>query len=140
LKAQIPVINLSGEFWIKQSNNIRIMTNVQWGCTTFHIDERFNDRRFPRFVVLNDEPTQTLELDKETKAILLEKIRPGVQIINELAPYAGHLITVEDVKDRIGIRAGNYSKRGWAREELFYVEEEGRIVGDIAWEFKDFTP
>jgi len=45
-----------------------------------------------------------------------------------------------DAKDRIGIRAGaRYSKRGWAREELFYVEEEGRIVGDIAWEFKDFT-
>jgi len=136
---RIPVVNLSGEFWIKQVNNIEITTNVNWGITTFHIDERFNDRRFPRFVVLNDEPTQTLELDEETKATLLEKIRPGVQIIDELAPYAGHLITVEDGKDRIGIRAGNYSKRGWAREELFYVEEEGRIIGDIAWEFKDFT-
>jgi len=138
-RRRIPVVNLSGEFWIKQSNNIRIMTNVRWGSTTFHIDEKFNDTRLPRFVVLNDEPTQTLELDKETKAILLEKIRPGVQIIEELALYAGHLITVEDANDRIGIRAGNYSKRGWAREELFYVEEEGRIIGDIAWEFEDFT-
>jgi len=138
-KHRIPVVNLSGEFWIKRTNNIAITTNVHWGGTTFHIDERFNHRRFPRFVVLNDEPSQTLDLDKETKAILLEKIRPGVQIINELAPYAGHLITVEDAKDRIGIRAGNYSKRGWAREELFYVEEEGRIIGDIAWAFKDFT-
>jgi len=136
---QIPVVNLSGEFWINKINNIRITTNVSWGNTTFHIDERFNHKQFPRFVVLNDEPTKTIELDKETKAILLEKIRPGVQIINELAPYAGHLITVEDAKDRIGIRAGNYSKRGWAREELFYVEEEGRIIGDIAWAFKDFT-
>jgi len=136
---RIPVINLSGEFWIKQVNNIKIKTNVHWGNTTFHIDEKFNHRRFPRFVVLNDEPTQTLKLDKETKATLLKKIRPGVQIINELAPYAGHLITVEDAKDRIGIRAGNYSKRGWAREELFYVEEEGRIIGDIAWTFKNFT-
>ena len=136
---RIPVINLSGEFWIKQVNNIKIKTNVHWGNTTFHIDERFNHRRFPRFVVINDEPTKTLKLDKETKAILLKKIRPGVQIINELAPYAGHLINVEDAKDRIGIRAGNYSKRGWAREELFYVEEEGRIIGDIAWTFKDFT-
>ncbi|MGD8499919.1 MAG: hypothetical protein PVJ86_04685, partial [Phycisphaerales bacterium] len=135
----IPVINLSGEFWITQSNNIEIKTNVYWGNTTFHIDERFNSRRFARFVVLNDEPTQTLRLDKEMKATLLEKIRPGVQIINELAPYAGHLITVQDTNDRIGIRAGNYSKRGWAREELFYVEEEGRIIGDIAWEFKDLT-
>ena len=138
-RRRIPVVNLSGEFWIKQVNNIKIMTNVHWGNTTFHIDEKFNHRRFPRFVVLNDEPTQTLELDKATKAVLLEKIRPGVQIIDELAPYAGHLITVEDAKDRIGIRAGNYSKRGWAREELFYVEEEGRIIGDIAWKFKDFT-
>jgi len=138
-KHGIPVINLSGEFWIKQTNNIIIRTNVHWGNTVFHIDERFNHRRFPRFVVLNDEPTRTLELDAETKAALLEKIRPGVQIIAELAPYAGHLITVEDAADRIGIRAGNYSKRGWAREELFYVEEEGRIIGDIAWAFKDFT-
>jgi len=113
----IPVVNLSGEFWIKKVNNIKITTNVSWGNTTFHIDERFNHKQFPRFVVLNDEPTKTVELDEETKAILLEKIRPGVQIINELAPYAGHLITVEDAQDRIGIRAGNYSKRGWAREE-----------------------
>jgi len=138
-KHRIPVVNLSGEFWIKQVNNIIIKTNVHWGNTTFHIDERFNHRRFPRFVVLNDEPTQTLDLDEETKAALLDKIRPGVQIIDELAPYAGHLITVQDAEDRIGIRAGNYSKRGWAREELFYVEEEGRIIGDIAWEFEDFT-
>ena len=136
---RIPVVNLSGEYWIKQSNNIQITTNVDWGSTTFHIDERYNHSRYPRFVVLNDEPTKILELDRETRAVLLEKIRPGVQIIDELAPYAGHLITVEDAKDRIGIRAGNYSKRGWAREELFYVEEEGRIIGDIAWQFKDFT-
>jgi len=136
---RIPVVNLSGEFWIKQTNNIVITTNVHWGNTVLHINERFNHRRFPRFVVLNDEPTQTLELDDEMKAALLEKLRPGVQIIDELAPYAGHLITVQDAADRIGIRAGNYSKGGWAREELFYVEEEGRIIGDIAWAFKDFS-
>lgn len=135
----IPVVNLSGEFWIAQTNNIQIKTNVHWGQTTFHIDERFNSKRYPRFVVVNDEPTRTLELDEETKAVLLKKIRPGVQIIDELAAYAGCLIDVQDADDRIGIRAGNYSKRGWAREELFYVEEEGRIVGDIAWQFKDFT-
>uniref|UniRef100_UPI004049217E hypothetical protein n=1 Tax=Daejeonella sp. TaxID=2805397 RepID=UPI004049217E len=29
--------------------------------------------------------------------------------------------------------------KGWAREDLFYVEEHGRIVGDIAWSFKDYT-
>ena len=136
---RVPIVNLTGEYWIKQTNNIPIQTNVHWGQTTIHIDEKFNSKSRHRFVVRNDLPTQKLDLDENTKAALLEKIKPGVQLIPELAPYAGHLITVEDSEDRIGIRAGNYSKRGWAREELFYVEEEGRIIGDIAWAFKNFT-
>ncbi len=138
-RRRVPIVNTAGEFWIKQTNGIRIQTNVSWGNTVFHIDERYNDMRQPRFVVVNDEPTQTLELDDETKAALLEQIRPGVQIIPELAPYAGHLVVVVDNDDRIGIRAGYEGNRGWAREELFYVEEEGRIIGDIAWQFSNFT-
>jgi hypothetical protein len=90
--------------------------------------------------VLSDEPPRDLMEEEGIKAALLEKLRPGVQLIPELAPYAGHLISVVDAEDRIGIRAGSrYSKRGWAREELFYVEEEGRIIGDIAWQFQDIT-
>ncbi len=134
----IPVVNTSGEFWIRQTNNIPIQTNVSWGNTRFHIDEEFNTQSDPRFIVLDDEPTKTLE-DEELLAALLESVRPGVQIIPELAPYANHLITVRDDEDRIGIRAGYKGNRGWAREELFYVEEEGRIIGDIAWRFEDFT-
>ncbi len=136
----LPVVQLSGEFWISHTNDIPITTNVSWGKTVFHVDERYNSKRNPRFVVMNDEPTKTLSLDEETKASLLRQIKPGVQIIPELAEYAGHLITVVDKNDRIGIRAGDsYSKSGWAREELFYVEEEGRVIGDMAWQFSDFT-
>ena len=95
----LPVVQLSGEFWISRTNDIPITTNVHWGKSVFHIDERYNSKRNPRFVVLNDEPTQTLTLDDETKASLLEQIRPGVQIIPELAAYAGHLITVVDANE-----------------------------------------
>jgi len=136
---RVPIVNLSGEFWIRQANGIPIQTNVSWGNTIFHLDERFNSTRTPRFVVLSDEPARTLELDEELKSALLDKIRPGVQIIPELADYAGHLVVVADSEDRIGIRAGYEGNRGWAREEFFYVEEEGYIIGDIAWEFRDFT-
>jgi hypothetical protein len=62
---QIPVVNPSGEFWIKETNNIPITTNVHWGKTTFHIDERFNSRRAPWFVVRNDRPSQTITLVNE---------------------------------------------------------------------------
>lgn len=136
----LPIVNLSGEFWIKNTHNIPIQTNVHWGKTVFHVDEQFNDKRSPRFVVRNDGPQQTLDFDEETKAAVLRQLKPGVQIIPELAPYAGHLVSVVDAGDRIGLRAGaNFAGQGWAREELFYVEEEGRIIGDIAWEFKNFT-
>ena len=135
----VPVINLSGEYWIKQTNDIPIRTNVSLGQTTFHIEERYNSRSNPRFVIENDRPSESLVDDAELKTALLDQVKPGTQLIHELAPYAGCLITVADEEDRIGIRAGNYSKSGWAREEFFYVEEEGRIIGDIAWSFKDFT-
>ncbi|MFC1526155.1 hypothetical protein ACFL6X_05015 [Candidatus Latescibacterota bacterium] len=138
-RRRIPVIQRSGEFWIKQTNSIPIQTSVDWGQATFHIDERYNTKQHFRFVVHNDRPTEELPLDGELKAALLAQIRPGVQLIPELAPYAGCLVSVVDEGDRIGIRAGNYHQRGWAREELLYVEEEGRIIGDIAWEFGDLT-
>ncbi len=136
---RVPIVNLSGEFWLRQANDIPIQTNVSWGNTIFHLDERFNSIRTPRFVVLSDEPARTLELSEELKSALLDKIRPGVQVIPELADYAGHLVIVADSEDRIGLRAGYEGNRGWAREEFFYVEEEGYIIGDIAWEFRDFT-
>lgn len=138
-RKNIPVVNLSGEFWIKDTHSIPITTSVHWGKTVFHIDERFARKNAPRFSVQNDSPRQKVEFSGEEKASFLTKLKPGVQIISELAPYAGCLISVADNNDRIGIRAGRYSKAGWAREELFYVEEEGRIIGDIAWGFNDYT-
>ncbi len=136
---RVPVVNLTGEFWIRETNGIPIRTSVKWGQTRFHIDEEFNSQSVPRFSVQNDEPTVALELTDEFKAALLQRIRPGVQIIPELAQYAGHLVSVRDDNDRIGLRAGYEGNRGWAREELFYVEQEGRIIGDIAFAFSDIT-
>lgn len=135
----VPIVNRAGEYWIKQTHDIPIATDVHWGKTTFHIDEKHNAKTKPRFIVRNDEAEKDLTRDDAIKAALLKQLKPGVQLIPELAPYAGHLITVADSRDRIGIRAGNYSKAGWAREEFFYVEEEGRVIGDIAWAFKNFT-
>ena len=135
----IPVVNTAGEFWIIKTNRIPIRTNVQWGKTVLHIDERQNTRRDPRFVVENDEKAKALTTDEKVRKALIEKLKPGAQIIPELAPYAGCLFSVRDSGDRIGIRAGYKGNKGWPREELFYVEEEGRIVGDIAWTFRNFT-
>src|SRR5690606_8329304 len=77
-------------------------------------------------------------LSPQARAAFLSKLKPGVKIISELAGYKNCLVTVADEGDQIGVRAGREGQ-SWDREELFYVEEHGRIIGDIAWEFKDYT-
>jgi hypothetical protein len=137
-KAGLPVDNRSGEFWIKNTHLITIQTDVQWGMTKFHIDETYNSAS-PRFQVTGSSLPIPIELDAGTKAALLAKLKPGTTLIPELALYKNCLIVVEDTNDRIGIRAVNYSNSGWAKAEFFYVEEHGRIIGDLAWEFNNFT-
>ncbi|TMV47102.1 hypothetical protein FE783_22925 [Paenibacillus mesophilus] len=139
-RSGVPVVNLSGEYWIKETNAISILTNVQWGHTKFHIDEKFNSKSDPRFVVTSRKNSSPITLDAATKASFLAKLKPGTAIIPELASYKNCLVVVADSNDKIGFRYGEqYNGQSWAREELFYVEEHGRIIGDLAWTFKNYT-
>ena len=140
-RMNIPVVNTHGEFWIKETVGIEIMTSVQWGHTAFHVDEKFNTRTVNRFLVLPREKPLSLEFDQATKSKLLEQLKPGVTIVPELAPYKNFLIVVTDNDDRIGVRSGAvYGGRSTkAREEFFFIEEHGRIIGDLAWGFSDYT-
>lgn len=137
---QLPVDHRGGEYWIIQTVNIPIQTSVEWGGTIFHINEQYNQKKHPRFQITSKHKTQAIQLSDKEKAALLKQLRPGVQIIPELAPYKNHLVSIVDSQDKIGFRAGDrYKGQSWSREEFFYIEEGGRIVGDIAWTFKDYT-
>lgn len=138
---RIPVINYSGEFWIKGTNSIEIQDNVHWGQTIFHVDEKFGSNQGNLFIVLSRDEPLPIEFDAATKAKFLSQIKPGVKLIPELANYKNSLVIVSDTNDRIGYRSGaSYGGRvSKAKEEFFFVEEHGRILGDIAWEFSDYT-
>ncbi|MDF2661323.1 MAG: hypothetical protein K0Q94_4114 [Paenibacillus sp.] len=135
----LPVINESGEFWIKATNEIPIQTNVSWGLTKFHIDESFNSRTNPRFRIKSIHSPIPIVFDAATKAAFLSRMKPGIMIVYQLAAYKNCLVFVEDEQDRIGVRSGYANNAGWSKEEFFYVEEHGKIVGDIAWTFTNYT-
>lgn len=138
-KHRIPVVNLSGEYWFRETTAIVIKTNVDWGQSIFHFDEKFNGKE-PRFKVLSDTAPYPIELSEKAKHSLLSQLKPGAQVIPELAPYKNCLVIVADSGDMIGLRNQSTGiSNGWAREELFYVEEHGRIVGEMAWTFKNYT-
>ncbi|WP_236980426.1 hypothetical protein [Membranihabitans maritimus] len=131
----IPIINHTGEYWIVKTRSIPVETNVIWGHTIFHIEEKYNTRN-PVFHIKSANEDYISLSDPERKAII-EQIKPGVCKIKELAGYSNHLVHLMDEKDRIGFRAGPYDSIGRPREELFYVEEGGKIIGDIAWTFEN---
>ncbi|RKN78812.1 hypothetical protein [Paenibacillus ginsengarvi] len=135
---QLPVINRSGEYWIKATVDIVVQTSVDWGHTKFHIDESFNSKTQSRFRVASRKTEAAIPFDAATKAAFLAQMKPGTTLIPELAPYKNSLVFVVDSNDKIGVRYG-YNHNGWNREDFFYVEEHGRIVGDIAWTFNNYT-
>lgn len=136
-RQNIPVINPGGEFWLKQTVGIPVFTNVHWGQTVFHIDEQYNVKSTARFEVKSRHAPRKVEVSGD---LLLKVLKPGVKMVPELAPYTNCLVFAVDDKDRIGLRSGErYNGQSWAREDFFYVEEHGRVIGDLAWEFKNFT-
>ena len=136
---RIPVINPNGEYWFRETNAIEIKTNTEWGQSIFHFDEKFNSRE-PRFKIVSDQPPINIEFSKENRDSLIKQLKPGVQVIPELTPYKNCMIIIADADDLIGLRNQSTGiSKGWAREEIFYVEEHGRILGDIAWSFKGYT-
>lgn len=137
---RLPVVNVGGEYWLSASHTIHICTNVEWGATIFHISEKDNTKNNARFVIRSYQQPEDIIWSNEIKQKFLEKLKPGIQQFEELSPYKNTLIFVRDDNDRIGYRAGTrYGGHSWAREDFFYVEEHGRIIGDIAWSFEDYT-
>lgn len=135
----LPVIVHSGEFRIEATRNIDIRTSVQWGETVFRINEAYNGRE-PVFRISGYNPPADILSDAVAKEALIRDLRPGVQQIHELKAYNNCLLWIRDNNDRIGHRYGeSYKGQSRGREELIYIEEDGRIVGDVAWTFTGIT-
>lgn len=136
----LPVVNRNGEFWLKETERITIQTDVDWGNTIFHIEEKHNSKRVSRFEITSRNAPREILLSREEKKALLSSLNSGKTIIPLLEPYKNHPVVIADTDDRIGYRSGErYKGQSWAKEELFYVEEAGRIIGDNTWQFNDYT-
>lgn len=136
----LPIVNKKGEYWLKEVEIIQIQTDVDWGNTIFHIDEKFNNLTDFRFVVTSKHQPKEIILSNENKEELLRTLKPGAKVIPVLEPYKYHFVVISDAKDRIGYRSGaSFKGQSKSREDFFYVEESGRILGDITWSFSNYT-
>lgn len=73
----IPIVNYKGEYWLKEIDKIIIQTNVDWGNTIFHIDEKYNKRTDYRFEVTSKNKSFNIHLSSDQKKELLNTLKPG---------------------------------------------------------------
>ena len=136
----LPVINLSGEYWLDEPINIPIKTNVNFGKSIFHIDESKSKNGFGNFNVLPSKPKQNIQLDATKKSNFISQLKKGRTVLNDFPEFKNHLVRVVDNNTNQFQRylAGEASTI-WKLEDLFYVGEGGRIDGTIKYNFNDYT-
>ncbi|WP_181349385.1 hypothetical protein [Thalassobacillus sp. CUG 92003] len=131
----LPVINTAGEYWINNTRNIPVKTNTDLGSSIFHIDETYNDQGHV-FLVESDNEFVTVDSGLYD-AILPQLIKGTEPVISELDQYNNHFLVIEDANNQVGKRVG--SSVSWNMTDICYLDEHGRIVGEITWDWGGIT-
>lgn len=134
----LPVYNPSGEFYFKSERYVPVRTNTNLGQTVIHIDESKTPATQGNIYIIMSQYGQNPLSNDELTAIK-NSLKKGTRYVAELAKYAGSFIKVFDSNTKVGNRQSENPNSGWDMQDFFIIEEGGRIVGDITWDFKDVT-
>lgn len=134
----LPVLNYSGDYVIRDTRNIEIMTNVEWGHSTFHIDESRSIADGDHVFNIKGE-NDFFELDSNLFPEILPYLRKGSTEIPTLEDYRNHFAVIFDDTKRIGIRQGSNADNGMTLQEFFYIDEAGELFGEVTWDFDNLT-
>uniref|UniRef100_A0AAU8BBC3 Tail fiber n=1 Tax=Bacillus phage Adastra TaxID=3143958 RepID=A0AAU8BBC3_9CAUD len=134
----LPVHNPSGEFYFKSERYVPVRTNTNLGQTIIHVDESKTPATQGNIYVIMSQHGQSPLSSNELTAIK-NSLKKGTRYIAELAKYAGSFVKVFDSNTKVGNRQSENPNSGWDMQDFFIIEEGGRIVGDITWDFSDIT-
>jgi hypothetical protein len=134
-RSNLKVIYQKGTYKLNTVRNILIKTNTDFGRATFLIDESISSETVPWFTVNSD--YEPVEVDSSLWGAIRTKLVSGISIISELSPYKNSLVVITDNDDKIGARYGYTND--WARQDFFYIDEGGKVVGDSMYGFSNIT-
>lgn len=129
----LPVINLTGEYWIKNTRNIEIKTNTMLGFTKIHIDESHNSAT-PTFRVASNLTSESMTVGD--MAILQSYLQKNIVSMSNLKHYKNCFVAVEDTNTTALIREDG---RVYKYKEFFYLDTNGKVIGDINYNFIGVT-
>ena len=133
----LPVINPSGEYWLGETVDIPIKTDVDWGNTIFHFDQGKSVNRHNFKVIPSREPMEITDIDK---AAFLSDLKKGRTKSSALAKYDNYLLQIENANKIQAIRYLNGVRHtDWKLLDVFYVGQGGVISPQITYDFDDYT-
>lgn len=131
----IPVVNLTGDFYIKATRDIPVKTNTNLGFTKIHIDESQTPASNGQIFTIQSNYSSYDLLSSDFPA-LIPKLKKGQYIIPELQPYKGSFVRFEDANT---IACTRDSGTTYTMQDFVFVDEGGKLVGDITWDFTGLT-
>lgn len=137
-KHNLPIVNLSGDFWLMEAIPIPIQSDVNWGKSVFHINEKHNTS-VSRFIIESKQKSKLIVLNDLEKKSFLTQLNEKSRNIAELANYANSFVVIVDKNQKIGARQGGNATSGKSQQDFFYLETDGRIIGEVFQEFLDYT-
>ncbi|HZG17381.1 MAG TPA: hypothetical protein VE710_20570 [Candidatus Bathyarchaeia archaeon] len=133
---KLPVINLDGEYYIKQTRGIIVKTNTNLNFTKIHIDDRYSMPNGQNVFRLEYSAAPYNIPSSEFPAIL-QRLKKKTKVIPELAKYQDCFIHIIDETTRVGKRNGyTYD---YPMEDCVYIDNGGALVGEITWDFTNIT-
>ena len=131
----LPVINKGGEYWIKDTRGIEVLTDTDLGNSIIHIDESFNND-IDVFILKGDE--EKIEVSEESILnSILPKLKKGINLVecNELRNYRNSFCIFYDDTNVI-YRSGSQPR---PQQDVFYLDDNSVLNGEVSWDYTNLT-
>ncbi len=119
---------------------IHIQTNTNWNNANIVIhDEDIKDRDTKNYSIFKIESDTNYITIRDSTILNNIVVNKQTKKIDELSGYGNCLCIVYNEDKKQYIRSGQNKNSGTTQEDLFKIDNEGNVLGDIQWDFEKIT-
>ena len=129
------VCNPSGNYFIENTSNISIKTNVNFNSARFLIKDNESNHNQPLFRV----QSRLEPIDIPSSLYPSIKINKSTKHLPTLSSYGRCLVKVQNDNKKTFIRKGSNATNGYSQVDYFIIDSLGDVITDIIWDFEEIT-
>lgn len=129
----LKIVNLQGEYVIRDVRNIQVLQSVDFGDSVFHVDESTVTGYNYIFRI------ESKHEFKEVPTVIrnqMKNLKQKQTNIEALIDLEDSTMLIEDNTSIVGKREGD---NGTPKRDLFYIGQGGEIDGELAWDYTSLT-